>query len=296
MSRLALVLLACGLAACDSTTTPDEGLDAELRVAGGQFFRGAMPGETSGPAVKSVALTLAVEPGSSARRCAGVLDPAATAAALTIDGDVGYWILPAGLPDVTAKGFPTFSTHVDFAQRLTAGTHTFIVRAVDAAGHFGPASESPVVVAAPAVPAGHLVISLSWDTVADLDLHVTDPSGVVIWKGNINSYEPPPPGSSPEAPGTPHPGGILDFDSEAQCVPDGRRAEHVVYADKPPSGHYVARVDTYSLCGTNGARWRVEGFLDGVSIGAAEGASTDFDTRFTHDRGAGVLALELDVP
>jgi hypothetical protein len=145
-------------------------------------------------------------------------------------------------------------------------------------------------------PAGRLVISLSWDTHADLDLHVVDPTGVEIWKRNINSFESPPPGAPPEAPGTPHPGGILDFDSNAACVPDGRYAENVVYADKPPSGHYVIRVDTYSLCDAPGAHWRVEGFLDGVSIGAAQGASTEYDTRFSHDRGAGVLALELDVP
>ena len=104
------------------------------------------------------------------------------------------------------------------------------------------------------------------------------------------------PPSMPEPPNTPHPGGILDVDSNAQCVPDGRHAENVVYKDKPPSGHYTVRVDTFSLCKEVGAHWRVEGFLDGKSIGAAEGSSTEYDTRFSHDRGAGVLALELDVP
>jgi hypothetical protein len=299
LARVAVALFAVagGLASCDDTTTPDVGLDAELRVTGGQFFRGDMPAEDgAGPAVKSVALTLAVQPGTSARKCAGVLTSPATAVALSIEGDLGYWIVAAGLPDVTAKGFPTFAAKLDFAQRLPVGTHAFVARAVDAAGHFGPASTSPLVVTPYPTPAGRFVVSLTWDTQADLDLHLTDPSGVEIWKRNINSYEPPPPGSSPEAPGTPHPGGILDFDSEAQCVPDGRHAEHVVYADKPPTGHYVARVDTYELCGASGAHWRVEGFLDGVSIGAVEGSSTEYDTRFSHDRGAGVLALELDVP
>jgi hypothetical protein len=31
-------------------------------------------------------------------------------------------------------------------------------------------------------------------------------------------------------------------------------------------------------------------------LGEARGTSTDFDTRFPHDRGAGLLALEFDVP
>lgn len=297
--RLAVLVsvtaLVSALASCDDSTKPDTGVDAALRVAGGQFLRGDMPAEPSGPPVKTIALSPIVHPGSVGRTCSGVLDPGATAVALTVEGDPGYWIVPAGIPDVTAAGFPTFATSVAFSAALRPGQRTFVARAVDGAGRFGPAFSKPLDVTAVPRPAGRFVISLTWDTQADLDLHVVDPSGVEIWKRNINSYQPPPPGASPEPPNTPHPGGILDFDSNAQCVPDGRRAENVVYADKPPSGHYIARVDTYSLCGAAFAHWRVEGFLDGVSIGAAEGTSTEYDTRFSHDRGAGVLAIELDV-
>jgi hypothetical protein len=291
------VLGLLALASCDdSSTTPDQALDANLSVEGAQFYRGDMPREESGPPVKSVTLSPIVHPGSAGRSCSGVLDPSATAIALALDGDRGYWILPAGLPDVTARAFPTFLAQVGFSSRLPAGQRTFIARAVDAEGRFGVAFTRVLDVTATARPAGRLVIALSWNNQADLDLHVVDPTGVEIWKRNINSYEPPPPGAPPEAPGTPHPGGLLDFDSNAQCVPDGRQAENVVYTDKPPSGHYVARVDTFSLCKEVSAHWRVEGFLDGVSLGAAEGSSSTNDTTFSHDRGAGVLALELDVP
>jgi hypothetical protein len=291
----AVTALLSPLVSCDDSTKPDAGTDAALRVKGGQFFRGDMPAEQSGPPVKSLALSPIVQPGAAGRTCSGVLDPAATAVALSVEGDSGYWIVPAGIPDVTAAGFPTFATSIAFSSALAPGQRTFLARAVDGAGHFGPALAKLLAVAPVPRPTGRFVIALSWDTQADLDLHVVDPNGVEIWKRNINSYEPPPPGASPEPPNTPHPGGILDFDSNAQCVPDGRHAENVVYADKPPSGHYVARVDTYALCGANGAQWRVEAFLDGVSIGAAQGSSTEYDTRFSHDRGAGVLALELDV-
>lgn len=295
----AVVTLAFALAAlpsCNDDLVADEGLDANLRVTGGQFHRGDVPADTSGPLVETVSLSPIVRPGASERSCSGVVGPQATAVALSLDGDPGYWILPAAPPDVTAPGFPTFQASVSFSAAIGGGTHTFLARAVDAAGHFGVALARPLDVTAPAHPAGHLVIALTWDNHADLDLHVVDPTGVEIWKRNIDSYAPPPPGSPPEAPGTPHPGGLLDFDSNAQCVPDGRYAENVVYADQPPSGHYLARVDTYSLCDEPGAHWRVEAFLEGVSIGAAQGTSTDYDTRFSHDLGAGVLALELDVP
>lgn len=291
-----LVVALAALASCDDATEADEGTDAYLRVKDGQFFRGAMPAEEHGPLLKSVTVSPIVHPGSTARTASGEMDPNATAVALTIDGDKGYWILPAGIPSVAARGFPTFAAEIAFAKSLGIGRKTFVARAVDAQGNFGVAFTRPLDVMPDAAPSGHLVITLGWDNQADLDLHVVDPRGVEIWKRNINSYEPPPPGASPEPPNTPHPGGILDFDSNAECIADGRRAESVVYKEKPPSGHYVVRVDTSSLCGEVSAHWRVEGFIDGVSVGAAQGASTEFDTRYTHDRGAGVLALELDVP
>jgi hypothetical protein len=290
------LLVAAGLLSSCNDTVPDEGLDASLRVTGAQFYRQVIPADESGPGVKNVSLGPIVHPGASERSCSGTVDPSALAVALSLDGDPGYWILPASPPDVTAPGFPTFATSVSFSAATASGPRTFLVRGVDANGRFGPAFARPLDVTATPRPAGRLVIALSWDTHADLDLHVVDPTGVEIWKRNINSFEPPPPGAPPEAPGTPHPGGILDFDSNAACVPDGRYAENVVYTGTPPSGHYTARVDTYSLCDVPGAHWRVEGFLDGVSIGAAVGSSTENDTRFSHDRGAGVLALELDVP
>ena len=291
-----LVVIAASLASCDDRTQPDAATDAQLQVKGGQFFRGDMPADASGPPLKAVAVSPIVHPGSVSRTCSGVMDAAATAVALAIEGDSGYWIVPAGLPDVTAPGFPTFAADLAFSARLPSGTRMFLARAVDGTGRFGASFARPLDVTLAPRPVGRFVISLTWDDEADLDLHVVDPRGVEIWKRNINSYEPPPPGASPEPPNTPHPGGILDFDSNAECVLDGRRAENIVYADKPPSGHYVVRVDTFSLCKATGARWRVEAFLDGASVGAAEGSSTDHDTRFSHDRGAGVLALGLDVP
>ena len=293
----ALVALVALVAATSChATAPDEATDARLRVKNGQFFRGGVPAEEGGgPRVKSVTVSPLVHPGQVGRTCAGELDAAATSVALTLEGDVGYWIVPAGLPSVLAAGSPTFTAELSFSSTLPAGRQMFVARAVDGAGHFGAALAKPLDVTVTARPAGRFVISLKWENAADLDLHVTDPRGVEIWKRNINSYEPPPP-DMPEAPNTPHAGGLLDVDSNASCVADGRHAENVVYADAPPSGHYTVRVDTSSLCGTPTSHWRVEGILGGVSLGAAEGLATELDTRFPHDRGAGVLALELDVP
>lgn len=283
------------LVSCDATT-PDQGRDAKLQVTGGQFFREALPSAENGPAVRSVTVSPVVRAGANDRSCSGTVDPSATSVALSLIGDPGYWIVQAGVPDVAAPEFPTFAARVGFASSLGGGPQTLVTRAVDGAGNFGPALTRSIDVASQGLPSGILVVNLRWSNEADLDLHVVDPNGVEIDKHNINSYEPPPPGSPPEAPGTEHVGGVLDFDSNADCVQDGLRAENVVWAAPPPKGHYVVRVDTSSLCSAVTSSWRVEAFLEGRSLGAAEGLATANDTRFSLDRGAGVLALEFDVP
>ena len=59
---------------------------------------------------------------------------------------------------------------------------------------------------------------------------------------------------------------------------------------------YVARVDTFSLCSESAARWRIEVVKDGALLTSAMGRSLGTDTRANHDTGAGVLAVEFDVP
>ncbi len=282
------------IAACDGATS-DPGLRATLRAEGAQFHEGPMPAETTGPMVAAVNLiTSEVRPGSVGKSCSGALGAEATAAAITLAGDDGYWLLTAGVPDIQTPGLPSFHTKLSFASSLSPGSHELVVRAVDLAGHFGPPNVQPLT-ATDLTPQGRLVISLSWDTESDLDLRVVDPNGAEVWKRNINSVGPPAPGQPPGSTAWMN-GGILDFDSNANCVIDGRRQENVVWKTVAPSGHYLVRVDAFSLCNAVSANWKVEAFLSGVSIGRAEGSSYDSDTRLPHDRGAGVLALELDVP
>jgi len=170
-----------------------------------------------------------------------------------------------------------------------------IVRAVDASGHFGEPNVQTIAITPAPMPKGRLVVSLFWDTESDLDLHVVDPDGVEVFNRNINSWQPPPPGK-PVDPTAYQDGGTLDFDSNAACVIDGRRLEDVVWAGAPPSGHYLVRVDTMSLCGEVEANWTVEVRLDDAVIARAHGKSLEVDTTYSHDRGAGVLAVEFDVP
>jgi hypothetical protein len=269
------------LAGCDGVSA-DRGLDAEMVVSGAQFFAGSMPAAMDGPKVVSLDLSSnAAHAGEIDKPLRGALDHRATAAAIGLTGDRGYWIVPAGLPDVSAPLYPTFDVMLSFSPSIAAGAYDLVVRAADADGHLGAPEARTLSISGAAEPAGALVISLRWDTQADLDLHVTVPGGAVIWKGDIS-----PPGS----------GGLLDFDANASCVIDGRRVENAIWTSAPPPGHYLVRVDTFSLCAETFANWSVEARLDGKVVGRAEGESVEADADVPHDWGAGVLALDVSVP
>lgn len=281
------------VAGCDGVRA-DEGRDAMLQVEGGQFFREPMPEERGGPKVVTSTVRGRARAGVALQSAVGDLERPSTAVAVAIAGDVGYWIVPADLPSAAAPELPTFDVRFAVAAGIT-GRRDLVFRAVDGERRFGPALVRPLDVVG-AAPAGRLVIALTWNNGADLDLHVVLPSGVEIFKRNPTEYERPPASAGPVTGGAPTDGGVLDRDSNAQCVPDGRRAESVVWTEAPPRGRYLVRVDTSSLCGEVSAYWRVEARLDGALVGAVAGTSTTADARFPHDRGGGALALELDVP
>jgi hypothetical protein len=291
MRALALLLLC----ACEAAPT-DPGTGSLMRVSGAQFYPGVMPAAQDGPPVKTADISRTqVEAGSIDRTVSGSLDPAATAAAVGLAGDSGYWIITAGPMNVQEPGYPTFKGSLGFSSLLPAGDYQLIVRAVDRAGRFGPPHSITLQASGPVLPDGMLVVTLRWDTESDLDLHVVDPSGAIIWAGDINSYMMPPPGTVPD-PNAWKAGGILDFDSNAQCAIDGRLREDVIWTMPPPSGHYLVRVDAFSMCGQLFAHWSVDVRLAGELVAHASGSMFDADTRGMHGRDAGLDALAFDVP
>jgi hypothetical protein len=292
--RAAWLVAMAALAACDAGTQPSSGLEATLRVAGGTYFAGPTPAEADGPTVGDISSNSNnIYAGEIGKHIGGRLAHGGDALALELDNDTGYWIVPAGLPDVLMPDQLTFDVRMSFAATLTPGKHALHLRAVDADGHFGPASE--LVLAAKDAVAGKLDVQLTWDSEADLDLHLTLPGGVVVWANNINSYAAPPPPAQPD-PAAAAAGGILDFDSNSQCVIDGRREENVIWTQAPPAGDYEARVDAFSLCGQPSAHWTMVVTLDGQVLGSASGTLGEEATRTAHDAAAGTLAVAFTVP
>ena len=276
----------------------DTGLEALVRVAGGQFYRGSIDqlASEAAPVVVDVLNSQnVITPGLQGKKLSGRLDPGSTAVAIGLAGDVGYWVLAADVPDADSPTQPTFHASLSFSPSLPRTSYDLIIRAVSPPNVFGPATHVALDVEFILPPTGALVVSLWWDTESDLDLHVVDPYGVEIWAGNINSYDAY--ATTPTAStGTLNEDGILDFDSNAGCVIDGRCNENVVWAAAAPAGDYVARVDTFSLCGNSAARWTVEALLNGVSLGKAEGEALPSDQRFSKGKGSGLVALSFTVP
>lgn len=286
---VALFLGACGGAG------NDPGSNALLRVDGAQYVEGQMSEETGGPRVVSVDNSRTrIVIGERRKPLRGTLERAANAVAIELTGDTGHWILTAGAPNVDTPDLLSFDTRLEFSHALPEGPVELSLRAVDREQRFGPASNIQLEANYLALPAGELVVRLEWATNADLDLHLVDPAGTVIWARDPTSYKPPGPGEE-ELPNAKERAGIYSGDSNSTCKIDGRRAEYVTYQLTPPPGIYTVRVDSFSLCGQPSAPWTVEAILRGESLGRARGQLLPAHTRGPHDARAGITALTFEV-
>lgn len=269
-------------------------MTALLRVAGAQRVEGPPPQETeagSGHAVPSVVLLGArIWPGTIDKPLEGTLPVGSTAVSIFLVGDIAHYVLPAGPADVTAKDLPTFSARLSFSPLLPLGPIRLWISAVAQKGVYGPPSVQQLISDPEPLPQGALVFQLRWKRAADLDLHVQQPDGQVIWSRRKNALPSPGSGSPSHGSST----GYLDQDSNSLCVIDGQQREHVVYPQRPLSGLYRVWIDAFSLCKETTAFWEMSVFVDGKLISSVGGQSVQSDTRGPHEPGTGTLALEWE--
>jgi hypothetical protein len=294
------MLLVSSVLAC-SGASPSSGQNAYMRVQNAQFISGPIDTEphADAPGIE-VATRNNVHPvGVTGKSITGSAGPGSTAVLIGMLGDSGHWVVPVQDEDTATPGNFTFACSVSFSALTPTddgGALQVVVRATDKNGNLGPARLQPTYLEEKR-PEGALVISLDWDTEADLDLHVVLPTDGDAGVNEIWSRKP-----SGLATGTVgatvddgQAAGYLDFDSNSQCVIDGRRVENVIFPTTAPSGHYIVRVDTFSLCSEVTARWRLQVFSPLLRDPIVRyGQSTDYDTRFAHGQGAGANAYEFD--
>ena len=149
------------------------------------------------------------------------------------------------------------------------------VAAVDGSGAVGPPACHPLV-PIPVEP-GDVEVTLSWDTAADLDLHVADPNGDEVYFGAEEVES----------------GGVLDLDAGYPCDSLPIRNEHITWAlGTPPPGSYEVRVSYYESCEAAETNYVVSIYN--------HGRRTTFSGTFTgpggdSERGTGTVITRFEV-
>jgi hypothetical protein len=273
----ALGALLLALACTGQQVSTNPGLGEPVRVESGQFVPGTLPGTPEAPDASvdggvtpqvtdvNVANT-AVEPGELGLALSGHASPDAQTIGLRFaDLGTGYWVVPVGAPDPTDEGLLTWQVSADFGRDVPPGFHDLVFAAIGADGSSGTQSDLPVCVDTPvpdnlnacvpkrAPPAA--VLSLSWDSPVDLDLIVQDPTGVVVG-GKVGSAEPADGGAAAD-----ESNGVLDRDSNRDCVVDDVDREDVVWQSSPATGEYQVWVDLFAACGQPAASFSVSVWL-----------------------------------
>ena len=314
----ASLLAVSWISGCQGASS-SSGLTAMLRVEGAQVRAGRITDAPEDQATATVSgLTSGsnlIYPGIQGRGVSGKVGPGATAVAIGLAHDNAFWTIPAGLPDSTSPDLLNFSAQLDFSPDLAGSSVVeqdskgnsvvpITFRAVTQNGRLGPSLILGMTVLSNEA-SGSLVISLRWDAPVDFDLRVLAPSPdgtstVEIWSKHASNV--------PLDTGSGLPAdeqgavGSLDFDSNADCAIDGRDQEDVVWQGLPPTGHYVVRVDAFSLCGQVSAEWEAQATYNGQPLTKTDGnpadvfgIATDAATRGDHGAGAGVRAFEFDL-
>ncbi len=120
---------------------------------------------------------------------------------------------------------------------------------------------------------GDLVVSLLWQSVVDLDLHVIDPRGEEIYFENPRSLT----------------GGLLEYEANASCLTATTEPLESIFwkADTAPSGNYQVIVDYYGTCGDEAlqeilvAVW-IDGELVEIVDGTIEPQTMQLVLEFQH--------------
>jgi hypothetical protein len=166
----------------------------------------------------------------------------------------GYWVVPVQAPNDPQTNDPFWQVTVDFGPDIEPGFRDLLAVAFDKNGNPGHQLAKSVCIstAVPdnfnacrsSQPPPSAVISLSWDTNADVDLQVRTPDGLLIEPKHPAGARPNDAGVIPtDAP-------AIDRDANAGCVASGLRRESLVWPSTitPPQGHYGIYVNLFDAC------------------------------------------------
>jgi hypothetical protein len=294
--RLSLGLLAVlGVAACidynrSTDVEPDDIRAFLFSVEGpggvqGVFNEGTPPAGNESAAQVSAAIPSLVLKGGTSEVTFNSATPFSRVV-LSVADVPGYFDLT--LPE------PTTSATVLLLYAQNVGAPAFWLNyAAGDGGAVGPFASTNIAFLGNAT--GKVQINLTWNSKADMDLYVVDPTGNEIFWNNrgVVLVGIPDIGNDIGSGGRRQrsSGGILDIDSNAGCASDGPRAENIVWPGGvvPPSGEYTVRVNNWSACGEASTNFvvtiRVEGqppqIIHGSATGPGNGGADGAGRRIT---------------
>lgn len=228
-----VVLPWLSMAACDPSPTFVRGAEISAYIAAvlvtdvdvrGVLYAGSPPSGAGGPSVSAPATVDGITGGSTLLSLAG--GSQFRRVAVSVSGVDGHYLVD--LPyDLTSA-----SIIITVGGRSPANTFDVVFAVADANGVWGTGDVSSVSVIE--VAGGDIQVSVTWNTVADVDLHVVEPSGSEIYYGAPTSSS----------------GGQLDLDANAACNTSSLFQENVGWAPQTAlTGQYIVRVDYWSSCG-----------------------------------------------
>jgi hypothetical protein len=238
------VACATAVLSCGDSTAPTTGIQqylSKVTLAGGTvtatLVRGNPPSAASGPTLNATVPPQAINGGSS--EVSLTSGDQFSVIIIAVDGQTDYYQLM--LPSAATSA----NLVVTLAQTIPA-SFTLSVAAGTSATTIGAYASQAVALVS--VGTGDVQVSVSWNSAADVDLHVVDPSGEEIYYGNDMSAS----------------GGQLDLDSNAGCGTDQPRNENVTWADgTAPSGTYIVRLDYWSNCSAASTNYVVTVYVKG---------------------------------
>lgn len=294
--RAVSAVLPCATLACSSASS-SKGYEEPVRVIGGQFVFGPMPGlppVLSGEPEVSPRVTAAqnasgkVEFGEPKRDISGRVTDDARSIAFGFEGlGTGYWLVPVRGRDTANPGEFTFAFSAEYSRSIPAGIQRVLFAGINsekAAGTqnaiaFCMSSEVPDNGNAcdPFRPPPSLVVSLDWDRDVDLDLQVFTPGGVLVDTKHRSTAATE---DEVDEPGV----GTLGIDSNAGCVIDGHRRENLVFDEPPPSGTYYVYANLFEACGEDSVRFNLT-----LNSPVEDAETGEFDQKQTFKK-SGVLS------
>jgi hypothetical protein len=290
------VLLAC------AGESGDSGIAEPLRIAGAVFKSGELPGrapageddEDPGPLSLTTIETnnTVIHPGQVGKRISGrALDSGYAVAARFEDQGSGYWIKYLDEADSAYPGELEFRLDLELAHNLPLGPQRLLFSVIDAGGRASRQQALNLCVTSPydralnacdptqKPPAA--VITLTWESSADLDLIVRTPDGELVDARHPSTL------TDPALEGEQDPAfqGILYTSDARGCDVRSVRREDLVWANEVPEGRYDVFVNLFDACGARSTFFEVS---------YATRAQRDDETYSFRTRGQAVLGQLID--